>query len=106
MSQTVRLEAPVYDRLEQFRGKKETFSQAVNRLLDIRDGVATLTSTIEGMQAYAEYRAKKLQAIKAENAPGDSGEVSHVQPGEVGARRPPVPAEHVQVPHIEDVNLF
>ena len=81
MSQTVRLEAEVYDRLEQFRGKKETFSQAVNRLLDIRDGVATLTNTIEGMHNYAEFRAKKLREITPENAPGDSAQVPDVQPG-------------------------
>lgn len=61
MSKTIRLEVPVYDRLELFREKRETFSSVVNRLLNIRDGVITLVSTIAGMENYAEYRSKKLQ---------------------------------------------
>jgi len=86
MSHTIRLEAPVYDRLEQFRGKKETFSQAVNRLLDIRDGIASLTSVIEGMESYAKFRAKKLQEITSKDPIGDSAKMRYVQPGQVGTR--------------------
>ena len=33
MSHTIKLEDQVYDKLERFRGKKETYSQAVGRLL-------------------------------------------------------------------------
>ena len=33
MSHTIKLEDQVYTKLERFRGKRETFSQAVERLL-------------------------------------------------------------------------
>ena len=33
MSHTIKLEDQVYDQLERFRGKRETYSQAVERLL-------------------------------------------------------------------------
>ncbi len=33
MSHTIKLEDRIYDKLERFRGKRETFSQAVERLL-------------------------------------------------------------------------
>lgn len=36
MPKTVRLEGDVYTRLEIFRSKRETFSEAVARLLDIQ----------------------------------------------------------------------
>jgi len=37
MSHTIKLEDQVYHRLERFRGKRETFSQAVERLLAAKE---------------------------------------------------------------------
>jgi len=62
MGKTIRLEASVYGRLEQFRDKRETYSDAVGRLLTIRDGLASLTRTIEGVTEYAEFQRRKLAA--------------------------------------------
>ena len=39
MSRTIKLEDEVYDRLEAVRGKRETFSQAVERLLSIVEAI-------------------------------------------------------------------
>lgn len=81
MSKTVKVEDQVYTRLDEFRGKHETFSSAVSRLLDIRDGVIILTSRVDGMREYAEYRAKKLQEAAAADAPGDRAKMPDVPPG-------------------------
>ncbi|MBA7686612.1 hypothetical protein ES703_95062 [subsurface metagenome] len=42
MSKTIKLEDQVYNRLEELRGKRETFSQCVARLLEISRKVASL----------------------------------------------------------------
>ncbi len=42
MSKTIKLEGPVYDELERFRRKKETFSEAVNRALILLSKVKAL----------------------------------------------------------------
>lgn len=48
MSKSVKLELSVYDRLEKFRGKKETFSAAVDRLLTLMEKMGELRNVIEG----------------------------------------------------------
>jgi len=42
MSKAIKLENQVYDRLDQLRGKRETFSDIVAKLLRTREGVDTL----------------------------------------------------------------
>lgn len=41
MSKTIKLEDRVYDQLDQLRGKRETFSDIVRKLLDTKEGVDT-----------------------------------------------------------------
>jgi len=60
-AKTVKLEEPVYNRLDQFRGKRETFSQAVERLLTLLDRVGELRSVLEGQIEYAEFKRKQLE---------------------------------------------
>ena len=81
MTKTIKLDDVVYQQLDQFRGKHETFGGAVKRLLDIRDGVDSLTMTMEGMRSYAEFRAAKLIKATPADGPGDSAEVSDVRSG-------------------------
>lgn len=95
MGQTIRLSAPVYDRLERFRDKRETFSGAVNRLLTIRDGIASLTQTIEGVTEFAKYQKERLTTASEKDTSGDSSKVSDVPTREVGTWRPPVPEKDV-----------
>jgi len=40
MSKTIKIEDKVYQKLDEIRGKRETFSQVVERLLTIREGLA------------------------------------------------------------------
>jgi len=42
MSKTIKLENQVYYQLDQLRGKRETFSDVVARLLTTKEGVDTL----------------------------------------------------------------
>ncbi|MFH0913866.1 MAG: hypothetical protein V1849_01075 [Chloroflexota bacterium] len=69
MSHTVRLEDEVYLRLEATRAKRETFSQAVSKLLDLLTSIGELMNTIEGQRAYTEHQKRELKSIKTEEPP-------------------------------------
>lgn len=56
MLKTIKVSPVVYARLENFRGKHETFSQAVDRLLVIREGLYTLSNVVSGTKAYGEWQ--------------------------------------------------
>lgn len=61
MSKTIKLEDEIYQRLERWRGKRETFSEAVARLLNIQDAVGGLQDILEGQIAFREgQRAKEV----------------------------------------------
>jgi len=60
----VMLSEEVYDKLEAIRDKRETFSEAVARLLLIHDGLGLLTSTIQGQKAHREFQAERLSGEK------------------------------------------
>ena len=95
MTKTIKLDEPVYDRLEKFRGKRETFSGAVDRLMTIVNVLATLSTTIEGTMQYAEWNKKRLEDEKAENVSGDSAKVPDVQSGEMETRDTSLQAQDV-----------
>jgi len=71
-AKTIKLEEPVYNRLDQFRGKRETFSQAVERLLTLLDRVGELRSVLEGQIEYAEFKRKQLEKQAAAVGQRDS----------------------------------
>lgn len=50
MSHTIKLEDQVYEKLERFRGKRETFSQAVERLLAAKEKATELLDILLGRQ--------------------------------------------------------
>ncbi len=54
MSHTVKLEDLTYRRLEAIRRKRETFSGAVGRLLDLHDQVVRIIPHVSGHEPPAE----------------------------------------------------
>lgn len=59
MSKTIKLEGGVYQRLEEIRGKRETFSQAVERLISVMEGFKHLTDITEGTKEYHSWKDKQ-----------------------------------------------
>lgn len=61
MSKTIKLEDEVYTSLERWRAKRETFSEAVARLIRIQDAVQQLQDVIEGQIAFREGQIARLE---------------------------------------------
>lgn len=61
MSRTIRLEDSVYTALEAIRGKRETFSEAVGRLIALLLKVGELKDVVEGAGAYQKGRMEREQ---------------------------------------------
>ena len=61
MSKSIKLEDQVYDRLEAFRDKKETFSQAVERLLELPRRITELANIMEGKITHQEDTIARLE---------------------------------------------
>ena len=55
MSHTIKLEDRVFNQLENFRDKRETYSQAVERLLEIKSSVNMLTAIAQGSKRFEEW---------------------------------------------------
>ena len=66
MSKTIKLEDEVYDRLENFRDKRETYSQAVERLLELPTRIKELGSILEGQAKNPEFKhgPEKIQGLQ------------------------------------------
>lgn len=65
MPKNIQLSDDVYNRLETFRGKRETFSEAVERLLTMLEKVGQLRDILEGQVAFEREKRKKLEEQKA-----------------------------------------
>lgn len=63
MPRNIQLQDDVYTRLETFRGKRETFSEAVNRLLTLLSKVSELRDVLEGGIKYEEWKEEQLDKI-------------------------------------------
>ena len=50
MNKTIKLENQVYYRLDQLRGKRETFSDVVAKLLTTKEGADTIARIWQGRQ--------------------------------------------------------
>lgn len=64
MDRTIKLREDVYNRLEEVRGKRETFSEAVGRLLFIRDTIAGVADTL-GPSHYLMRRPDSVEETAA-----------------------------------------
>ncbi len=63
----IALEIEVYTRLEGFRGKRETFSEAVDRLLTMLEKVGELRDVLEGQIAFKRQMGEQGYAAKDAN---------------------------------------
>ena len=61
MIKTIKLEERTYHQLDQLRGKRETFSDAVATLLLARLKVLELSSVLEGQLKYREWQREQLE---------------------------------------------
>lgn len=59
MKHSIKLEDQVYQDLERIRDKRETFSQAVERLLQVRQNIAMMVGLVEGSKNYREWEAEQ-----------------------------------------------
>lgn len=55
MSKTIKLENRVYIQLDQLRGKRETFSDVVAKLLTTKEGVDTMVRIWHGQPGEREH---------------------------------------------------
>ena len=65
MSHTIKLEDQVYDQLEKFRNKRETFSEAVERLLRVKDGIDNLVGVLVGQKTESDRAREELDKAAA-----------------------------------------
>ena len=56
MSKTIKLEDQVYHQLDQLRGKRETFSDVVAKLLTTKEGLDTMVQLWYGPGGDLEYK--------------------------------------------------
>ncbi len=67
MSKSIKLAEAVYKDLDEARGKGETFSQAVDRLLDLRRMLLSADPILRGQKAYQDWKdteERKKQAAE------------------------------------------
>lgn len=64
MPKNIQLRDEVYTRLENVRGKRETFSEVVDRLLTMLEKVGELRSILEGQVAFEKRKQERLEAEK------------------------------------------
>jgi len=66
MSKTIKVEDRVYDRLEEIREKRETFSEAVERLLKVYDTIKTVSDTLGPSHYLKDFKhgPEKIQELQ------------------------------------------
>ncbi len=72
MRKTIKVEEQVYNDLDRFREKRETFSQAISRLLSLLSKVGELRSILEGGIKYEQWKKDELEKIARQADAGDS----------------------------------
>jgi len=86
MSKTIKLEEKTYHQLDQLRGKRDTFSDIVAKLLATKEGVDTIVGIWQGRPgevAPGLYQGKESQRIKEGRTKGYDY-FGHSLPGETG----------------------
>lgn len=56
MSRQIRVEESVYERLAELRGRDETFSDVIGRLVGSRETICNLINVLEGVIRYREWQ--------------------------------------------------
>ena len=65
MSKTIKLDDQVYQDLEEFRDKRQTFSEAVENLLGARAQFCQLINVLEGRIRFEEWKRQKAEKPEA-----------------------------------------
>lgn len=60
MSKSIKVSQEVYNKLLVFQDKRETFSQAIERLLTLMEKMGELRNILEGGKKFEEWRAEQL----------------------------------------------
>ncbi len=81
MRKTIKVDEQVYNDLDNFREKRETFSQAIVRLLALMSKVGELRSILEGGIKYEQWRKDELDKISRQADAGDSQKVTDMHSG-------------------------
>lgn len=63
MSHTIKLEDHVYERLQKFQDKRETYSQAVERLLAILGELDNVLPILEGQAKFEEWKRERSRQL-------------------------------------------
>lgn len=66
MSKTIKVEDKVYDGLETFRDKRETFSEAVERLLSVAGELYLVADILEGQAKFKEFQGERLKELASD----------------------------------------
>jgi len=64
MSKSIKLSEPVYEKLREFQGKRESFSEAVGRLLTMLEKVGELRDVLEGQIAFRNHQKERLEKLQ------------------------------------------
>ena len=61
MSKSIKISEEVYNKLLQFQDKRETFSQAIERLLSLMEKMGELRNILEGGKRFEDWKQEQLQ---------------------------------------------
>jgi len=64
MKHSIKLDDQVYLDLERIREKRETFSEAVERLLRVRYELALIASLVEGSKNYRDWKKEQEDPVR------------------------------------------
>lgn len=78
---SIKIDDETYKKLDEYRGKRETFSQAINRLLLLLSKVGELRSILEGGETFEQWQEEQLAKRLRRAAAGDSQKVPDLPTG-------------------------
>ena len=64
MPHQIRVSDEVYNKLQAFQDKRESFSQAVERLLTLMEKMGELRNILEGGKKFEEWRLEQLLKLQ------------------------------------------
>ncbi|KKL62076.1 hypothetical protein LCGC14_2188860 [marine sediment metagenome] len=64
MRRSIKLDEHVYEQLEYFQDKKESFSQAIERLLAVKNQLLEVISIMEGRISFLKWQSDRANELK------------------------------------------
>ncbi len=71
MGKVIKLEDHIYNRLEEIRNKRETFSQAVERIIKVVDGLDDIIRVLGGTRANEQSGRPSIERSSQDVSAGD-----------------------------------